>query len=55
MAVTKKDIERTIINGVISLLGKSIGAVEKLTHIIKKHAKKLKPKFAVGAEYLNLS
>ena len=54
LAVTDKDAERIIINGVTDLIGKSIGSVEKLTHIIKKYAKKLKPKFAVGAEYLKL-
>ena len=54
LAVTEKDVERIIINGVINLIGKSIGAIEKFTHVIKKHAKKLQPKFAVGAEYLKL-
>jgi len=54
LAVTEKDAERIVINGVTDLIGKSIGSIEKLTRTIKKYAKKLKPKFAVGSEYLKL-
>ncbi len=48
LAVTDRDAERIIINGVIELIGKAIGSVEKLVRIIKKYAKKLRPKFGVG-------
>lgn len=54
LAITEKDAERIIINGVTDLIGQSINSVEKLTHLIKKHVKKLKPKFAVGTKHLKL-
>lgn len=58
IAVSDKDVERIIINGVINLIGKAIGSVEKLVHVIKKHAKTLKPKLGIGTKkilYLELS
>lgn len=54
LAVTEHDAERIIINGVMDLIGKSVGSVEKLIHIIKKHAKKLKPTFGIGTEKFRL-
>jgi len=56
LAVSEKEAERIIINGVTNLIGKSIGSVEKLAHFIKKYAKKLKPKLGVGVDkfYLEL-
>ncbi|MBA2650001.1 MAG: MarR family transcriptional regulator [Legionella sp.] len=54
LAINETDAERILINGVIELIGKSIGSVDKLIHIIKKQAKKLQPKFAFGSEYMKL-
>jgi len=57
IAISEKDVERIIINGVIDLIGKSIGSVEKLVNVIKKYTKKLKPKLGIGAKkmlYLEL-
>ena len=54
LTVSEKDAERVIINGVIDLIGKSIGSVEKLAHLIKKYVKKLTPKLAVGINKFHL-
>lgn len=54
LAVTEKDVERLIINGVIELIGKSVGSIEKLGHILKKYAKKLRPKLTVGTDPVKL-
>jgi AAA+ ATPase superfamily predicted ATPase len=54
LAVTERDAERMIINGVIELIGKSVGSVEKLGHIFMKYAKKLRPKFTVGTDPIKL-
>ncbi len=50
MAINEKDVERIVINGVIDLIGKSIGSVEKLVNTVKKYAKKLKPKLGIGTK-----
>lgn len=52
IAVTEKDAERIILNGVTSSIGNTIGSVDKLAHIIKKLTKKLHPKFIIGAKNL---
>lgn len=55
VAVTDKDAERIIINGVVDLIGKSLGsASEKLMLLAKKYAKKLIPKLSMGTEYFKL-
>ncbi len=54
LAITEKDIERIILNGVSELIGKSIGSVEKLVHIIKKYAKKLQPKLSFTTDIFKL-
>lgn len=54
LAVSEKDVERIIINGVIELVGKAIGAVDKLSALLKKYTKNLKPKFSIGTKYFNL-
>jgi len=54
LAVVEKDAERIILEGISDLIGKSIGSAEKLVHIIKKYAKKLKPKFSVATENFRL-
>lgn len=54
LAIKEKDAERILINGVIDLIGKSIGPVDKLIHVIKKQAKKLQPKFSLGTNHMKL-
>ena len=55
MAVTEKDAERCLVNGISELLAKSVGkATEKLMLIVKKYAKSLQPKLAIGPKYLRL-
>lgn len=54
LAMSEKDAERIILNGVTDLIGKSIGSIEKLVNLIKKYAKKLKPKFGIGIENFHL-
>lgn len=54
IAVTEKDVERLLIQGVTELIGKSINSVEKLGHVLKKYAKRLKPKLTLGTEPVKL-
>ena len=54
LAINEKDVERIIINGIIELIGKSIGSIEKLTTLIKKYAKKLKPKLNISTKIFSL-
>ncbi len=54
LAVSEKSAEQIIINGVIELIGKAVGAIDKFQHIIKKYVKKLRPKMLLGAEYMKL-
>jgi AAA+ ATPase superfamily predicted ATPase len=55
VAVTDKDAERIVINGVTELISKSLGsASEKLMLIAKKYAKKLQPKLSLGVECFRL-
>jgi len=54
LAINEKDAERILINGVIELIGKSIGPVDKLLHIIKQQAKKLQPKLAFSSDNMTL-
>jgi hypothetical protein len=54
LAVNVKDAEHIVVNGVIDLIGKSVGSVEKLVSLIKKYAKKLKPKFGIGTNNFRL-
>ena len=55
VAVTEKDAERLILNGVTELLSQSLGsASEKLMLTAKKYAKKLSPKLAIGPECFRL-
>ncbi|MCK4608789.1 MAG: AAA family ATPase, partial [Gammaproteobacteria bacterium] len=48
LALSQKDVETIIINGIVSLIGTAIGPAEKLTSIIKRYTKKLQPKFSIG-------
>ena len=54
LAINEKDVERILINGVTDLIGKSIGSIDKMLHIIKKLAKKLQPKFVISSETMKL-
>lgn len=54
LAVSGKDAEQIIIKGVIELIGKAIGTIDKLQNIIKKYVKNLKPKVILGADYMKL-
>lgn len=54
LALSEKDIERIIINGITELIGKSIGSVEKLATLIKKYTKKLRPKLSIGTKIFSL-
>jgi AAA+ ATPase superfamily predicted ATPase len=54
LAVGEKNAERIMVNGITDLIGKSIGSIEKLSHLIKKYAKNLKPKFSIGTNEFHL-
>lgn len=51
LAIDEKDAERIMVNGATDLIGKSISSVEKLSHLIKKYTKNLKPKFSIGSKF----
>jgi AAA+ ATPase superfamily predicted ATPase len=48
------DVETVIRQGVGQLIGKAIGPVDKLLHVIKNYARHLTPTLSVGTEYLSL-
>lgn len=54
MASSEKIIESYILNGIVDLIGKALGPVEKLVTSIKKYLKNLKPKLDIGANYFKL-
>ena len=54
LALKEKDAERILIKGIIDLIGKAIGPVDKFLHVIKNNAKKLQPKFILGADAMKL-
>jgi hypothetical protein len=54
IAVTEKDAERILLHGVTELISKSVGSVEKLGHVLKKYAKRLRPKLTVGTDPVKL-
>lgn len=54
IAITEKDIERLIINGVMDLLGRSISQIDKLNVTVVNFVKNLKPKFTLGPDYARL-
>ena len=54
MATSVKDVENILVKGVIELIGKSVGQLDKLVNIIKRHVKKLKPKFSLSNEGFQL-
>ncbi|MDF1655686.1 MAG: ATP-binding protein [Coxiellaceae bacterium] len=55
LAVSEKNIERFILKGVVDLIGKSISQVDKMTALIKKTVKNLKPRFEITTGPLSLS
>src|SRR5579871_984437 len=54
MATNEKTIETYILNGIVDLIGKALGPVDKLLTSIKKFAKNLKPKIEIGTSILKL-
>lgn len=54
MASSEKIVETYILNGVIELIGKALGPVDKLVTSIKKYVKNLKPKLNIGTENFSL-
>jgi len=54
MASSEKIIETYILNGVVELIGKAVGPVDKLVTSIKKYVKNLKPKINIGTDNFQL-
>ncbi len=54
MANNENTIESYILNGVIELIGKTFGSIEKIVSSIKKYVKHLKPKLDIGMKYFKL-
>ncbi|WP_165482337.1 AAA family ATPase [Fluoribacter gormanii] len=54
LAMNEKDVERIIINGVTDLIGKSVGSLDKMIHLIKGLTKKLQPKLVLSSDHLKL-
>jgi len=54
MATSDKIIESYILNGVVELIGKALGPIDKLITSIKKYVKTLKPKLTIGTESFHL-
>lgn len=54
LAVTEKNVEQIIMQGVANLIGKTIGPIDKLQHLIKKYVKNLQPKMVIGSENIKL-
>ena len=54
LAVTEKDVERILLNGMSELIGKSTEGVDKLLHLIKKYTKKIKPKLLLETSHIKL-
>jgi AAA+ ATPase superfamily predicted ATPase len=54
MATNEKIIESYILNGVVELIGKTLGPIDKLLTSIKRYVKDLKPKIDIGASIFKL-
>jgi len=54
MATNEKIIESYILNGVVELIGKALGPVDKLLASIKRYVKDLKPKIDIGTSIFKL-
>jgi AAA+ ATPase superfamily predicted ATPase len=54
MASSEKIIETYILNGVVELIGKALGPIDKLITSIKKNIKLLRPKLSITTELFQL-
>ncbi len=54
MASSEKIIETYILDGVVELIGKALGPIDKLIVSIKKYVKSLTPKLNIGSEHFQL-
>jgi uncharacterized protein len=54
MATNEKIIESYILNGVVELIGKALGPIDKLLAAVKRYVKDLKPKINIGAAIFKL-
>lgn len=54
MATSEKIIESYVLNGVVELIGKTLGPVDKLLTSIKRYVKDLKPKIDIGTSLFKL-
>jgi AAA+ ATPase superfamily predicted ATPase len=54
MASNEKVVEAYILQGVVDLIGKSLGSIEKMATSIKKYVKNLKPKLNLGTDHIQL-
>lgn len=54
MASSEKIVESYILSGVIDLIGKALGPIEKLTTSIKQYVKNLTPKLNIGTGSIKL-
>ena len=54
MATDEKIIEIYILNGVVELIGKALGPIDKLITSIKRYVKNLKPKIDIGSAIFKL-
>lgn len=54
MATNEKIIESYILNGVVELIGKALGPVDKLLTSIKRYVKDLRPKIDIGTSIFKL-
>jgi len=48
MATSEKMVEKYILNGIVDLIGKTLGPINKLLASIKRYVKNLKPKIDIG-------
>ncbi|MCS5712849.1 ATP-binding protein [Candidatus Berkiella aquae] len=54
MASNEKAVEKYILDGVVDLIGKSFGSVDKIINSIKRYLKNLKPKLDIGPSAFKL-
>jgi uncharacterized protein len=54
MATNEKIIESYILNGVVELIGKALGPIDKLLASVKRYVKDLKPKIDIGTAIFKL-
>ncbi|MFO1259156.1 MAG: hypothetical protein U1E78_12205 [Gammaproteobacteria bacterium] len=54
MASNERAIEKYILDGVVDLIGKSFGSIDKIINSIKRYLKNLKPKLDIGSSSFKL-